>query len=219
MNDFLSQYSGALQLAVVLSAGGGWFGYWHFANKRAEKRAEEKRRKMIEEEAEEEIAFVKSLLKKQMTCNHKNTKKIKEEGEYGPGGSGGYAPIWSIPDGFNEVEITVCTECGKKLDEKTLNDTNVGEKIYQKMKTLRINIPSYGVVGPSYFEEEVEREVMTGETTNTEKTQEETKKKGGGGNMPRIFRYLIYSALVVLIWKFVNNIEAITTFLVGHIFN
>lgn len=219
MNDFLSQYSGALQLAVVLSAGGGWFGYWHFANKRAEKRAEEKRRKMIEEEAEEEIAFVKSLLKKQMTCKHKNTKKIKEEGEYGLSGSGFYGYMRPIQQGFNEVEITVCTECGKKLDEKTLNDTNIGEKIYQKMKTLRINVPNYGTVDPSYFEEEVEREVMTGETTNTAKTQEETKEKGGGGNMPRIFRYLIYSALVVLIWKFVNNIEAITTFLVGHIFN
>ena len=34
-------------------------------------------------------------------------------------------------------------------------------------------------------------------------------------HMPRIFRYAIYSALTVLIWRFVNNIDQIVNFFVS----
>jgi len=49
---------------------------------------------------------------------------------------------------------------------------------------------------------------------NNEKTREEVKVKKMK-RMPRIFRYAIYLGIVVLFWRFVNNIDQIIGFIVN----
>ena len=44
---------------------------------------------------------------------------------------------------------------------------------------------------------------------------EEPKSKKRS-SMPRIFKYSLYLALVVLVWKFVNNIDQIVVFIVSN---
>ena len=48
-----------------------------------------------------------------------------------------------------------------------------------------------------------------------EKLPRTEKKAKHVMKMPRIFRYIIYIAVAVLIWKFVVNVEAMTQFLVN----
>jgi hypothetical protein len=58
-------------------------------------------------------------------------------------------------------------------------------------------------------------DIVTGSITQELTNKEGGEKKKKMGRTPRIFRFAIYSAITVLVWDFVSNVNQIALFFVN----